>query len=233
MAARNPGVSDALAKLARKTSQVFDDTFQQLDQLASVYCQEARSALDKGLSLTAEDFARAKSRMIRTLSSSDPVVSTMGILVDSDVIKGLPYWLDCIERDPDGAIHAAHNESLPWRESFYEYLTADWMSVPRSEHVKYVAGPYVDLDRYLISLSVPILVDDDFLGVVVADIRLDDFERMLAPLLSKANFDCAVLNADNRVLVSNSASFPVGELVDSTKLTSIPCSDVGWYVAAI
>ncbi|EEF25963.1 conserved hypothetical protein [Ricinus communis] len=179
-----------------------------------------------------KDFLRGKPKMVRALSAADEAVFSMAVVVDGGVIEGVPYWYECIERDADGAIHATQNAALPWRGAFYNYLNADWMNLPRVSHARAVVGPFVDIDKYLLTLSFPLLLGGRFIGVIAADIRLDDFERILAPLLSKAIGDCAVLNGENRVLVSNAATFPVGELVDLAKLKKkrYPCGDEGWYV---
>ncbi|RQS05806.1 cache domain-containing protein [Burkholderia sp. Bp8998] len=232
MATKISDLKDTFVGIAGQIGLVLDETFVQLEALAEGYREDLMPLLDASGAIGTTDLQHGKQRMVRALGSSHPIVSSMGVVIDVGVIEGLPHWVECIERDVEGAIYTTKNGVVPWRGAFYDYLNADWVSLPREGRRRVAVGPYVDLDRYLLTLACPIRINDRFIGVVAGDFLLDDFERMLAPLLSKAVVDCGVFNDEHRVLVSNSATFPVGELVSTTRLKRkrFPCGDVGWYV---
>lgn len=232
MATKNAEFNDTFARIAGMIGQLLDETFTQLEALADGYRADLAPLCGEGEAIGAQDLQQGKQRMVRALSNAHPIVSTMGVVIDAGVMETVPHWIECIERDADGVIYTTKNGVIPWRGAFYDYLNADWMSLPREGHGRVAVGPYVDLDRYLLTLSCPIRTEERFLGVVAGDFLLDDFERMLAPLLSKAVIDCGVFNSEHRVLVSNSATFPVGELVATARLKRkrYPCGDAGWYV---
>jgi hypothetical protein len=235
MATKNSELKDTCVSIAGMIGQLLNETFAQLEALAEGYRSDLEPLLEAHETIGAQDLLQGKQRMVRALGGAHPIVSSMGIIIDAGVMDTPPHWIECIERDADGVIHTTKNGVIPWRGAFYDYLNADWMSLPREGHSRVAVGPYVDLDRYLLTLSCPVRTADRFLGVVAGDFLLDDFERMLAPLLSKVVVDCGVFNGEYRVLVSNSAAFPVGELVATTRLkrTRYPCGDAGWFVGTV
>ncbi|MCO5396694.1 hypothetical protein [Ralstonia soli] len=232
MATKNSELKNTCASIAGQIGRLLDETFSQLEALAASYREDLELLLETDGVIGARDLQPGKQRMVRALANAHPIVSSMGVVIDTGVTKALPHWVECIERGADGEIYTTKNGVIPWRGAFYDYLNADWMSLPREGHRRVAVGPYVDLDRYLLTLSCPIQTEERFLGVVVGDFLLDDFERLLAPLLSKVDVDGGVFNSEHRVLVSNSATFPVGELVATARLKGkrYPCGDVGWYV---
>lgn len=232
MATKNSELKDTFASIAGMIGQLLDETFSQLEALAEGYRSDLEPLLEAHQAIGAQHLQQGKQRMVRALGNMHPIVSSIGIVIEAGVMEALPHWIECIERDADGAIYTTKNGAIPWRGAFYDYLNADWMSLPREGRGRVAVGPYVDLDRYLLTLSCPLRTADRFLGVMAGDFLLDDFERWLAPLLSKVVADCGVFNNEHRVVVSNSATFPVGELVATTKLKRkrYPCGDVGWYV---
>lgn len=106
-----------------------------------------------------------------------------------------PVFLD-VALDPDSL-------------EFYDYARAAWFQGPRETGRRHVVGPYVDFggtDRYMLTLTLSVRSDGLFLGVVGADVPAALLETRLLPALAALDDDAALLNAEQRVIVSNSNS---------------------------
>ena len=69
-------------------------------------------------------------------------------------------------------------------ESFRDYTTLEWWRVPSTTHARHITGPYVDYlctDDYTLTLTMPAFRDGEMIGVVGADLYVNDIERALLP----------------------------------------------------
>lgn len=101
-------------------------------------------------------------------------------------------------------------------ERFYNYQNMPWFSIPRSSGLPWVYGPFVDLygaNTYILAFSVPILLNGRFIGAAVADVTMQDFERMLLSSLLRIGHDALVINGEGRVLAANTPDWSTGEMV--------------------
>ncbi|WP_085916277.1 MULTISPECIES: hypothetical protein [Pseudonocardia] len=100
-----------------------------------------------------------------------------------------------------------------------------------------VVGPYVDVhgtDRYLLTLSMPILADERFLGIVGADLPVARFEALLLHGLGDLPADAVVVNPENRVVLSSSARWPTGSRARPDEVeTTRALVDPHWRVATV
>lgn len=107
----------------------------------------------------------------------------------------------------------------PRRDDFYDYETREFIAHPRKTLRPWATGPYVDhggVDDYLVTVSVPIIQGSRFLGVAAADLLVANLERTFAPWLARAKHPCLVLNAEDRVIVSNAPTHNVGDVARGT-----------------
>jgi len=226
---RNPG-TDVIAEIADRTGLLFDQAFSETKYLAQLCANISSPVIRNNLALELRHFSGLRAEVVRCLSKVDPLVFGIGVVLDAEVIPTESFSLFWIERDAEGVIRDGLTWSYPWRGDFYEYSRCDWMNLPRTLRKEVVVGPYIDCDDYIFTLAQPIFVKDFFLGVASADIRLDDYERILAPQLSIVSGNCAVVNAEGAVVVSNSVQYPVGARLDTKGLKSADCGNTGWRV---
>lgn len=181
----------------------------------------------------------ARSVMPR-LGDLHEVVHGLGFMAEVGVLPEVPYWMEWWQRASDGAFDRDYTHQLDAsRDDFYEYGSKGYMVQPRETGKPSAMGPYIDhggVGEAIITVSVPVMpVDGEtartFVGIMAADVRIATLERVLSPWLASAERDCVVLNADSRVLLSNSVQFNAGDLLPADAgltLTDIGC--FGWQL---
>ena len=104
----------------------------------------------------------------------------------------------------------------PGSANFLDYTRQSWFTVSRDTGRRHVNGPYVDYlctDEYTLTFTVPAQRGGAFAGVVGADVFVREFEHVLQPKLRRLGSRAALVNAQGRVIVSNSARLPIGSLM--------------------
>ena len=155
---------------------------------------------------------------LRHIEALPVFVKGMGVIADVDVVPDHRYWIQWLLRTPSGPVADNHHVLDPAREDFYDYQEREFFDVPRREHHPWAYGPYVDyggVDDYILTIAVPILVDENFFGVTCVDILVADLESWLSPLLAAG--ESYLVNIERRVIVSNSVAYGVGEAMTSTE----------------
>jgi hypothetical protein len=157
-------------------------------------------------------------------------VAVPGFLADAE--WHLAWWLGHANTfgigSADPSVRRLVAEEDPASESFRDYTTLEWWRVPTTTGARHITGPYVDYlctDDYTLTLTVPAYHRDQLIGVVGADLYVNDVERAL--LAHLRGFDAAtIINASGRVVVSTDPHRPTGSLLRTTA-ERIPCSDGG------
>lgn len=112
---------------------------------------------------------------------------------------------------------------------YYDYTATDWFDVPRRTGERHVVGPYVDVHgtgRYLLTLTGPVVAGGEFLGVVGADVPVSRFESHLLQVLGSPRHTFLLSNDEDRVVLSTSPRWLVGELLRGDAQVPGPGADV-------
>lgn len=152
---------------------------------------------------------------LQRFNAFPPFVKGLGILVEVGLVPERPYWIEWWLRTASGPVPDNHHVLDPAREDFYDYPSMEFMERPRQSHGPWAYGPYVDyggVDDYILTIAAPILADGRFCGVSCADILVADLESWLSPLLAVAA-ESYLLNSEDRVIVSNSVTHGVGDVM--------------------
>ena len=161
-------------------------------------------------------------------------VHGLGVLAEVDTVAGHPYWVDWWHRTDQGVQHDVTHVTDPSRDDFYDYGTREFMYRPRESHDAWASGPYVDyggVEDYTMTFSYPILDEGRFLGVAATDLLVSDIERLLAPRLAAAAGGTMFLNAERRLIASNTVTHAVGEVVRTTDSYAVhEVGRFGWLV---
>lgn len=119
----------------------------------------------------------------------------------------------------------------PAAAGYYEYDRLEWYVRAYHDGCPCIAGPYIDylgVDQYVVTLMVQALAHGRPVGAAGIDIRVDDLERALMPILHRVPGEAAVLNTHDTVLVGSSSRLLPGERVaevpDGFRLTPLPGS---------
>jgi len=205
-------VLDALRDLTRSTFAVVDVIADRtLRQLAEA--ETPRRTSLAGIDGVVVDLVEGPAAVVHGAG----FVAAVGLLADT------PWWLEWFALGDDGRAHRLICQTDPKGVGFYDYEHLPWYVVPRETGRRHVTGPYVDYlctDEYTLTFTVPLIVRDRFLGVCGADVRVDEAEKLLLPLLRTAGQRLAVINAHGRIVASNSGSHMCGELLDDLDVPS-------------
>jgi DNA-binding FadR family transcriptional regulator len=160
---------------------------------------------------------RVAQSLFSRLGDIDPVTHGLGVIAEVGVVPGHTYWLDWWHRTQTGNLERdTSHVTDPHRYDFYDYESREFIAHPRKDLLPWASGPYVDyggVDDYLVTVSVPIVRDARFLGVAATDLLVASVEGVFAPWLAGAETPCLLLNAEDRVIVSNSVTHQVGDVI--------------------
>lgn len=157
-------------------------------------------------------------------------VAAPGFLSDAE--WHLAWWLGHANTfgvgTADPSIRRLLAEEDPNSESFRDYTTLEWWRVPTTTGAPHITGPYVDYlctDDYTLTLTMPAYNGDRLIGVVGADLYVNDVERELLPRV-RGLAAATLVNASGRVVVSTDPHRPTGSLL-RTGGDRIPCATAG------
>lgn len=104
----------------------------------------------------------------------------------------------------------------PSADGFRDYTTLEWWRVPAETRRAHITGPYVDYlctDDYTMTLTVPMYLDDELVGMMGADQYVTDIERSLMPVLRSSGLLLTLTNSTGRVVLSTDPSIATGTLL--------------------
>jgi hypothetical protein len=145
-------------------------------------------------------------------------VATPGVLDDAP--WHLAWWLgarNTFEMSPGTpSIRRLLTVDDPSADGFRDYTSLEWWRVPAETGHAHVTGPYVDYlctDDYTMTLTVPMYLDDELIGMMGADQYVTDIERRLMPVLRETGLLLTLVNSTGRVVLSTDPSIATGTLL--------------------
>jgi hypothetical protein len=165
-----------------------------------------------------------------------PRLAGLGYIAAVDVLRDRPRWLEWVRRAEDGSLARLEPDLDPESFGFYDFTAADWFRQPLVRGGRSVVGPYVDFagtDEYVVTFTVPIVNDTGVLGVAGADLRPGDLADAVMSPLCAIGADAVLVNADDRIVVSNTSRWPVGSLLrEPLAAAREDCRQAPWSVLA-
>lgn len=156
-------------------------------------------------------------------------VATPGFLSDTE--WHLAWWLGHANTfgvgSADPSVRRLEAEEDPASENFRDYTTLEWWRVPAATGARHITGPYVDYlctDDYTLTLTMPVVVGGRMIGLVGADLYVNDIERRLLPHVRAVGGPATIVNATGRIVVSTDAHRPTGSILRSDA-PAIACGD--------
>lgn len=151
------------------------------------------------------------------LHAPDQLAVGLGLVVAPQPGRGLPLRLEWWQVDPDGGrLRSLEPDLKPTSLGYYDYTATEWFDVPRRTGRRHVVGPYVDVHgtgRYLLTLTEPVVVDGEFVGVAGADVSVRRFETHLLEVLGRLPAPFLLVNGEDRVVLSTAPRWLVGSLL--------------------
>ncbi len=162
------------------------------------------------------------------LLDADQLAVGLGLVVAPRAER--PLRLEWWQVDPEGGrLRTLEPDLRPTSMGYYDYTATEWFDVPRRTGRRHVVGPYVDVHgtgRYLLTLTEPVVVDGEFVGVAGADVSVRRFETHLLRLLGPSPGSFVLVNDEGRVVLSTAPHWLVGELIAPSAVSPGPAAEV-------
>jgi DNA-binding FadR family transcriptional regulator len=156
-------------------------------------------------------------------------VAAPGLLVDTR--WHLSWWV-APATDTRGKVQPARQLTIvedQESEFFRDYTRLEWWRGATDGSPRHVTGPYVDYlctDEFILTLTMPVVVDGTLLGVAGADVSVAALEKRFLPGLNRLGVRVSIVNADDRVVLSSDPALAPGSVLRDIRaehaLTGVP-----------
>lgn len=136
-------------------------------------------------------------------------VAAPGLL--SDAHWHLAWWL----AGSDGPRRLATVDD-PSSDQFRDYTALEWWRFPARTGTRHLTGPYVDYvctDDYTVTITTPVSLDGELLGVAGTDLLVDRLERELLPIMRSGEVASTLVNASGRIVTSTDPAREPGSIL--------------------
>ncbi|QNE21197.1 hypothetical protein F1D05_28930 [Kribbella qitaiheensis] len=220
MSTRTEGVASILSLVDAVAGEAFG--------LADRIAAEVRDVFADRDAVRRTDLTGVSKLVLPTLADAAGRIQGAGYVAAVDVLADSRWWLEWFMLR-NGAPDRLIVDTDPRGENFYDYGSLPWFEVPRDTGRRHITGPYVDYlctDDYTLTFTVPVVAGDRFVGVAGADVRVFTFEKAVLPSLRATGRTVAIVNAEGRIVLSNSARHVSGTLLRATDVTQHPIGDL-------
>jgi hypothetical protein len=201
-------VSDSVARCAIAVTAYFGALFGSLEGIG----ETALRALETGRPVSASALSELIEPLARQTLAEHPVVGagfvvTPGVLADRELHLA---WWQGEEQQP------LPERGVPIGHHVFDYTRHEWFQTPLATGLRHVTGPYVDYvctDEYVLTATVPVLVDGRMVGVAGGDTRLETFEQLMREPLQDAG-GVALVNTHDRIVVAADPLLRSGQKVE-------------------
>lgn len=238
--ATGAGGVDVATAAAGIVERVIEDVFSTVGEIRAGLLALDVDARRRGGVLTRADVATLRTPIGELFAVTDCAPVGLGVIIAPDLLADAPLYLEWWQ----GAARL-EVDLHPTSMSFYDYAAAPWFAVPRKTLRRHIVGPYVDVhgtERYVLTLTVPVLGDGGFLGVAGADMPAARLENLVLRELCALESRCGVVEVivtgdDGRIVMSTSPRWLVGSMPPPEAIpagaASVELSDLPWRLTVI
>lgn len=195
----------------------FANRFSQIEVLAEQLIGALRLDAQGRLELTESNRRQLKAIAVGYLAKN-PTVDGCGLIFARTALGTENGHLEWWVREDDARFARYSFGVVPGGDRYYDYEHHEWFIRAFHEGTPALVGPYIDylgVEAYVVTLTVPAVLDGVRVGAVGNDIQVADLEAALLPTLLKSHTELALLGSHGNVLIGNSSRFLPGEYVDS------------------
>lgn len=207
--------------LQHKLKQVVDETTALAEQLASKTSQiVAKNPFEKNKGIKLSNAERQSlQHEIKSALLQSRYSQGMGFASYSpETVEEQDYWTLEWWFIKEGQIQPAKLENYQNAQRFLDFRSLEWFQQPAQSKQPYIHGPYVDYicnDAYTITIAHPVMVQNQFIGVIAIDILVSALESILMPSLKNIQQTVVITNQNYRVISSNDVQIRTGTLLKS------------------
>lgn len=207
--------SDPLLLCAQQLNSTVGTVFGQVRQLVDVAVEQWTRVLAEGRQPASKDLALLRPAIDEQLLATGAFGCGGGVIVEPGCLADREMHLEWWYLADGGKTLPLRPNFDRRRENFYDYTNMPWYARPRDSRNSSVEGPYVDLygtNMYVLTFTMPILVEGQFIGVAGLDLSLHNLEKMLVCSLMRLEHEAVLISADGRIIAANTANWMVGDL---------------------
>lgn len=208
------------ATLAQAVSEVLEPTFSRLARVAAAV---AKSRPDDGAVWTERHLGTVMDH-IDVAIAEDAVAVGMGFVAAPDTVEGRDRFMAWRQRLGEKVVRLQLNFD-PTSVDVYDYLEMEWFQLAEQGRERVAFGPYVDYSGaglYVVTLTIPVIIDGAFVGVVGADLVAHELEKRLVGALQTCPLDAVVISAERRVIATNTPRWVAGARLRSLPEVGVP-----------
>jgi len=227
-------VSAARAVLADITGE-FERIYTALEPLSAAFA----TIIEKRPRVNREDLAPLRPSIFAMLADHRDLVAGAGLITAPGLLADSVYWLEWWWTRASGTPEALRVNLDPAAPDFFDYASDDWYAAPMQTGLPHVSGPYVDYactNQYALTVSVPVRVHDQLVGVAASDVLVASLEQRILPALRRLDPPLVLVNAAGRVVVSSAPDYAPGHLMTRGVGEPIALSGartIGWRLLAV
>ncbi|MDQ0893971.1 PDC sensor domain-containing protein [Agromyces ramosus] len=206
--------------MARRIASTIDPLFMLVDGWRDVL--EAQLAAASGAN--AADLDPVVAALVRpALDDPRGLITGAGFVAAPGFLNDAPWhlawWLsgtNTFRAAPDAGVRRLDAVSDPDSEQFRDYTTLEWWRVPARTGTRHLTGPYVDYlctDDYTVTITTPVTVGGELVGLVGTDAYVARLEQELLPVLRESGHPCTLVNASGRIVASSDPRRATGALL--------------------
>jgi hypothetical protein len=222
-------------RIGAAVSALVEEVFGTVAEVRTAALQSLREA--DGAERAAAEFPGLAEPLKALVRQPGGLASGLGLMVAPSPSLDLRVQLHWWQLDPVGDVVRELDPDLrPDSVGFYDYPTAPWFEVPRRTGERHVVGPHVDVHgtgQYLLTFTVPVLVQGTFLGVAGVDVAVSRFEAHLLDRLGTTTEPFCLVNDDDRVVLSTSPWWLVGSLLQESAVAATPLAGAPWRLSLV
>ncbi|UYM04914.1 cache domain-containing protein [Solicola gregarius] len=168
---------------------------------------------------------------------SHPHYTGAGFLAEPTTLADVDRYLEWWQSDGSGGHSRLVLDLEPTSPDGYDYVEMEWYVGAKAGRPS-VRGPYLDYagaDRFILTFATPVVVDDVFVGASGVDVLMAAFDPMLFEHVRRGAAELALVDRDDRVIVSNSPDVAPSERLRIRTAEPLPVGGVGvgWRLFAL
>lgn len=201
---------------AAQIEQILAPVFESLDLVGEAVLAALLDARAQGRQAARADLEPARKVIREQLDRHRGLVSGAGPVFAPHVLSDAPYWLDWWCQASDGEPSILVVALDPNSPEFYDYQATEWYSTTAQTRQREVSGPSIDYsgtDQNNLTLTVPMQIEDDYLGVAGADVPLAALESTVTRVLKDMATTSALIDQHGRILASTDLRWVPGTLI--------------------
>ncbi len=202
--------NEAAQAVIAEVDDFFDGVFAPLEAWLPRLQAQLKSRLAQGGITGAQLVALTEDDADAVLSTPNrPIYGAGYCATETIVIEGNPlaWW-----QGPDRSLLAS--STFGPGQAAIDLHRLEWYRVPAETLARHIAGPFVDYlcsNEITVTVSLPVMLNGEFSGVVCADVLIASLEQLLLPAVARLGAAAVLVNASGRVVVSADPDYETGD----------------------